>query len=290
MKKYIKRQPGSLVEKIESIREKLKTQQRAMSELEKGKLEAINKELKEVYFKDLPFEGASGYSDYSHIYFKLKRPGDKYLTEICSITIRKSDYQLKRPDQIGLSYYSTTDVSDFEINRLIILGKIAQVVKDHGDAILETIEEIVQPYKNIMNPLRKAMWKAESNIGSLQNEINDVIHYKATRKLFKEGFEFEDGRECIYVRNDYRVCSIKKVKFLDWTNDNRKSLTVELTRKVQTYGLDEKTGLYKYFDEEDRVEIHSKVRTFNISHIIEKVKEELRNELVADKVEEALEL
>ena len=116
MKKF-KRQPGFLVDKIEEIKKKFKVQQKAMSELEKGKLEAINKELKEVYFKDLPFEGASGYSDYSHIYFKEKRPGDKYLTEICSITIRKSDYQLKRPDQLGLSYYSTTDVSDFEINR-----------------------------------------------------------------------------------------------------------------------------------------------------------------------------
>ena len=84
MKKYIKRQPGSLVEKIESIREKLKTQQRAMSELEKGKLEAINKELKEVYFKDLPFEGASGYSDYSHIYFKINV--DTTLCLVCFIS------------------------------------------------------------------------------------------------------------------------------------------------------------------------------------------------------------
>jgi len=284
--KKIKRQPGSLVDKISEIKAKLETQQKALSELEKDQLEATNKELKEVYFKDLPFEGASGYSDCSYIYFKEKRPDDKYLTEICSITIRKSDYQLKSPDQIGLSYYSTTEVSDFEINRLITLGKIAQVVKDHGDAILETIKEVAQPYKNTINPLRKAIWKAESNIDSLKNEINDVIHYKATRKLFKEGAEFEDGRECIYVRNDYRVCSIKKVKFLDWTNDNRKSLTVELTCKTQTYDVDKQT----YVAGEDRVEIHSKVRTFNISHIIEKVKEELRNELVADKVEEALEL
>jgi len=286
MKKYIKRQPGSLVDKISEIKAKLETQQRAMSELEKSQLEAINKELKEIYFKDLPFEGASGYSDCSYIYFKEKRPDDKYLTEICSITIRKSDYQLKSPDQIGLSYYSTTEVSDFEINRLITLGKIAQVVKDHGDAILETIKEVAQPYKNTINPLRKAMWKAESNISSLQNEINDVLKYKATRKLFKEGAEFEDGRECIYVRNNYKVRSIKKVKFLDWTNDNRKSLTVELTCKTHTYDVDKQT----YVDGEDRVEIHSKVRTSNVSRIIEKVKKELRNELVADKVEEALEL
>ncbi len=272
-----------LTDKINEIKAKLETQQKALSELEKGQIDAINKELKEIYFKDIPsFEGANGYSDYSNIYFKEKRPDDNYLTELCNITIRKSHYQLRRPDQLGLSYYSTSSINDFEINRLITIGKIAQIVKDHGDAILETIEEIGQPYRNTINPLRKEMWSAESEISLLEKEINDILKHKATFKLFKEGYEIpmdgKSGLERLNVRNDYVVSQIKKVKFRDWTNDNRKSLTIELTIKTSNYDFKKQ----EYVEGEDRFEVHSKVRASNVSHIISKVREELREELVGE--------
>jgi len=272
-----------LTDKISEIKAKLETQQKAMRELEKGQLDAIDKELKKTYFKDIPsFKGTDGYSDYSNIYFKEKRPDDNYLTELCNISIRKSHYQLRRSDQLGLSYYSTSTISDFEINRVITMGKIAQIVKDHGDAILETIEEIGQPYRNTISPLRKEMWSAESEISSLKKEINDILKHKATFKLFKEGYEIpmdgKSGLENVYVRSGYRVSQIKKVRFRDWTNDNRKSLTVELTRKTSVYNTEKQ----EYVDGEDKVEVHSKVRISNVSHIIGKVREELREELVGE--------
>ena len=275
-----------LTDKINEIKAKLETQQKALRELEKGHIDAVNKELNETYFKDIPsFEGADGYSDYSNISFKAKRPDDSYLREICNITIRKSHYQLKSCDQLGISYYSTSDISDFEINRLITIGKVAQIVKDHGDGILETIKEVSQPYKNTINPLRKVMWSAESEISSLENEIKAILKSKAIYKLFKEGYEIPmDGRsglERIYVRHDYIVSQIKKIKFLGWTNDNRKSLTVELTCKVMDYDTEKRT----YVDGEDRVEIHSKVKTSNVQHIINKVREELREELITEELE-----
>lgn len=272
-----------LTDKINEIKAKLETQQKALRELEKGQIDAIDKELKKTYFKDIPsFEGTDGYSDYSNIYFKAKRPDNSYLTEICNITIRKSHYQLKHPDQLGISYYSTSDISDFEINRLITIGKVAQIVKDYGSDILETIKEISQPYRNTINPLRKEMWSAESEISSLKKEINDILKFKATFKLFKEGYEIpmdgKSGLENVYVRSDYRVRSITKVRFRDWTNDNRKSLTVELTRKTSRYDIEKQ----EYVDGEDRVEIYHKVRVSNVSHIIGKVREELREELVGE--------
>jgi hypothetical protein len=280
-----------LTDKISEIKAKLETQQKALRELEKGQTDAINKELNETYFKDIPsFEGADGYSDYSNISFKAKRPDDSYLREICNITIRKSHYQLKSCDQLGLSYYSTSDISDFEINRLITIGKVAQIVKDHGDGILKTIKEVSQPYKNTINPLRKVMWSAESEISSLENEIKAILKSKAICKLFDEGYEIPmDGRsglERIYVKHDYIVSQIKKIKFLGWTNDNRKSLTVELTCKVMDYDTEKRT----YVDGEDRVEIHSKVKTSNVQHIINKVREGLREELMNEKILYKIEL
>ena len=271
-----------LTGKISEIKAKLEIQQKTLRELESSKLESINKELKEVYFKDIPsFEGATDYSDYGNIYFKAKKPDNSYLTEICSITMRKSHYQLKHSDQLSLNYYSTSDISDFEINRLITLGKVAQVVKDYGDDILETIKEIGQPYTNTINPLRKEIWSAASEISSLEKEINDILKYKATFKLFKEGYEIPmDGRsglERVHVRGDYVVSQIKKVKFSEWTNDNRKSLTIELTIKTSNYDTEKQI----YVEGEDRFEVHSKVRVSNVSHIISKVREELREELVS---------
>ena len=127
-----------------------------------------------------------------------------------------------------------------------------------------------------------------SEIDSLRGEINDVLKYKATRKLFMEGYEVpmdgKSGLETIYVRNDYRVNQIKSVKFLSWTNDNRISLTIRITRKTTVYDVDKQM----YVDGESEVEIHRKVRVNNVSHIISRVKEDLRKEL--EMVEKDLEV
>ena len=86
------------------------------------------------------------------------------------------------------------------------------------------------------------------------------------------------GLEKLNVRNDYVVSQIKKVKFRDWTNDNRKSLTIELTIKTSNYDTEKQI----YVEGEDRFEVHSKVKISNVSHIIGKVREELREELVSE--------
>ena len=103
-----------------------------------------------------------------------------------------------------------------------------------------------------------------------------------------EGYEVpmdgKSGLETIYVRNDYRVNQIKSVKFLSWTNDNRISLTIRITRKTTVYDVDKQM----YVDGESEVEIHRKVRVNNVSHIISRVKEDLRKEL--EMVEKDLEV
>ena len=132
------------------------------------------------------------------------------------------------------------------------------------------------------------MWAAESEISILKNEIKDVLKFKAIYRLFDKGYEIpmdgKSGLEIVHVRNDYRVNQIKKIKFIRWTNDNRKSLTIELTRKITAYNLEKQA----YVEEESEFEIHSKVKIYNVQHIINKVMEELRHELVADKVAEEL--
>ena len=62
--------------------------------------------------------------------FKIPKENHKYPQEICSVRFSKSNYTYNNFDKIGLNYYSTTEVCDWEINRLVLIGKIAQVVKD----------------------------------------------------------------------------------------------------------------------------------------------------------------
>jgi hypothetical protein len=135
---------------------------------------------------------------------------------------------------------------------------VSKIVKNDYKEIIEYTRSLSMKNKNSIKKLNKQSWELEKEISQLELENREIKKLENLNKLFK-GVNIE--RQTVYVRHDYRVTEVKNVKFLSWTNDNKKSLTLELT-SVGGSWVDGKWVV------EDRKSIHDKVRLDNVSHLI----------------------
>ena len=199
-------------------------------------------------------------------YFRLY---DKERNEICTLSLRGNTYSDPKPTHIVLGYYCTQTKSDnlIELDRLNMLGMVSKIIKNDYKEIIEYTRSLSMKNKNSLKKLRKQSWELEKEISQLEKEDRENKKLESLNKLFK-GVNIK--KQSIHVRNDYRISEVKKIKFLNWTNDNKKSLTIELTYEQFKWNQD---GVHTF---EDRTDVYNKVRLDNLNYIIN----DLENEIV----------
>ena len=117
----------SKVEKLKSLEKELVLLRGRYNKVFKKKHSEMNTFFKE-YFVGLPFTNIGGY-DQDSFHFSLNN--GEYDKEICKLDLRKNDWKSNKFDDLRISYYSTSESSEFELNRLITIGKIAELVKNY---------------------------------------------------------------------------------------------------------------------------------------------------------------
>ena len=263
------------MKKIEKLEKKILNYDEKIGKLQlESKIELAD-HFQTTYFKGLPLTSFRGH-DCDTIEFKIPKKNHNYPQDICSVRLSSSNYYTSGDfNRIGLSYYATSEVSDWEINRLVLIGKIAQVVKDEKESILDSVKTITSKNNKSISKLRKEIWDSEKEIKEIKTEELRVNRINSLDSLFKEGMEFSDDdlRRC-YVRNNFQIRCISKIKFLRWTNDDKLSLSVEITTSYPNWGFDEngkeKTG--KIIN----TEVYNKVRLFNVDCFLnEKIKDNI---------------
>jgi len=199
-------------------------------------------------------------------YFRLY---DKERNEICTLSLRGDTYSDKKPTHIVIGYYSSQTKSDnlIELDRLNMLGMVSKIIKNDYKEIIEYTRSLSMKNKNSLKKLRKQSWELEKEISQLEKEDRENKKLESLNKLFK-GVNIK--KQSIHVRHDYRISEVKNIKFLSWTNDNKKSLTIELTYEQMKWNQD---GNHTF---EDRTDVYNKVRLDNLNYIIN----DLENEIV----------
>ena len=257
-KKIIKVMKNIKIEKLELKNSKLEDQ---ISELREETRTEVSSFIKKHYF---PF--VNGIEFDGDTYFRLY---DKERNEICSLSLRKNSWEDKTPNHIVIGYYSTQVKSDnhIELDRLVTLGIVSQVIQTRSNEIIEDTRTLSMKNNNLRNKLLKQSWELEKEISQLIKEDRDIKRLESLNKLFK-GVNIK--KQSIHVRHDYRISEVKNIKFLSWTNDNKKSLTIELTYEQMKWNQD---GNHTF---EDRTDVYNKVRLDNLNYIIN----DLENEIV----------
>ena len=205
-------------------------------------------------------------------YFRLH---DKERNEICTLSFRKNSWEDKTPNHIVIGYYSTQVKSDnhIELDRLIMLGTISKIVKNDYKEIMEYTRSLSMKYNNLRKKLLKQSWDIEKEISQLEREERELKKESNLSKLF-EGVDVDD---CIVnVRENGCISNTKHIKILNWTNDNKKSVTIKLTSDFYEYDYDKKE--YKSVE---RVFVYDKVRVYHLNDFINNLEKYLpKKELV----------
>tara|TARA_R100001443_G_scaffold20619_1_gene32724 strand:+ start:16542 stop:17312 length:771 start_codon:yes stop_codon:yes gene_type:complete len=210
--------------------------------------------LKNSYF---PFIDEVKFAGEDYIYLNNKDG-----KEICTLSLRKKHWNDVNFNYMEIGYYSTrvSTNDSFEMDRLITLGKITEIVKTNSESILFDIHNLRKENSKEISKLSKEKYSLEKEINTLNKEIKDKAKEENLKTLFN-GTNIEPTY--IQVRGNTHVSNVKNIKFKRWTNDTKRSLTIEFTCDHNIYNFEEEK-----YNTTTRVFEYDKVRLDNVRHFI----------------------
>jgi len=253
--------------KIEKIKQESKILYDEKHEIEASK-KAEFKTTISKYFSDCLEEGDE--LDVSERSTTFRRPHEEYSYKKEILTIYyDSSWRKEEIEKLKTSFYSTSDSSEFELRRMVLIGKVGQVILDFSDDIIAELNQITSKYKEELSKLNSSIWDLEKQITHFKNDIDKFEKENLLEKLEKEGIEFElKERETngslpeMYVKTNYTVYRVKGIRLLSKTSSG-KSADIEL--KTISRNWDNTTNTYK---DVENIVVEKKVRMDKINYFL----------------------
>jgi hypothetical protein len=143
----------------------------------------------------------------------------------------------KEDARLKLSYYTTNTQSEFELNRLISLGKIAQIVKSNSERIMRDITDIKKSDLERENELYAIQNTYEKRISEYRKAELENRKVEVELLLRGEGVVFEKEVWFEFKRNyTNRITSIKILE----VSKSGKTCAVEYITAGRSKGREER--------------------------------------------------
>ena len=161
------------------------------------------------------------------VYFKMAHPEYSYKKELFTLYLRDNWNEDGRAFKgIDLSYYTTSTKGDnsWELRRLQMLGKIAEVIEDQHGLIVDAANNAVNAFKEEYAAVYKEMNELGSEIRGVEDLIRIVLKEKIEKDLKGEGVTFEKGRQ-IGLKWNYTP-NVINIKLVDLSKSGKKGTAV----------------------------------------------------------------
>jgi len=253
--------------KIERLELSLKSFNKAVWGFEKEEENELSNIGKEIFKDSLIFDDVEIVSrGHSNGSLEVVRPREdyKYSKGICEINVRQDwvgDNTYKR--NIKLSSYSTSDSSDWELERLMVLGSVAKTLKENKEIFIKQIDEVKDRNKATAKKLYANKYSCENEIRDLKKGLREIEANEKYTKLRNEGLEFDDNKlGYIDVNVNRSISGIKHLQILSLTPSGL-SATIRVKTVNQYYDYETK----KYTPKLETLEFKN-VRMKNINQCI----------------------
>jgi hypothetical protein len=198
----------------------------------------------------------------------------EYESEIFRVYLRKTNPYTHQSefDQIGLSYYtsSANSYTEFETDRIILLGKVAEIVKKHQryeqGGLLQKYNHIISEYDTLENAngsvnintspglygrqlidISDKVWELEEELEKIEQfEVDKRAEDRLKQAFSSKGIQIkkqDNGRrKSIKVKVGQAVCDVERIKILRYVNpETAKSVDVHFTVIPQIYNVEDET-------------------------------------------------
>ena len=163
------------------------------------------------------------------VYFKMFDPQRGYNKEIFSLYLKENYFgEGDRYSAVDLSYYttSTSGVDEWELNRLQLLGKLAEVVKDNQFSILHAANKVIPAFKEEYEVAYQLQNMISTAINDIDVRIRQLIVERVEFDLKNDRVEFTKGVE-VQLKYNYTP-RILSIKLIDFSKSGKKATAVFL--------------------------------------------------------------
>ena len=163
-----------------------------------------------------------------------------YTKELFSLYLRDNwdfDDKGKKFKGLDLSYYttSTKGVDKWELNRLQLLGKAAEIVLNHQDRILDRVNNTAIRFKAEFNNVFTQIQEVQKEIGEVKTQIQDIKSAQLLTELLNTGVSFDEDVYVELKRSDKRPSRFSWIKV---TEVKGKTCTVSMKNESYTHSED----------------------------------------------------
>ena len=161
------------------------------------------------------------------IYFKMAHPDVTYKKELFTLYLRDNWSEDGRAFRgIDLSYYTTQTSGDnsWELRRLQMLGKLAEVVEDQQGILVDAANAAAASFKEEYKEVYAQMSEIGKELSGVQQLITLIEKEKIELDLKGEGVTFSKGRG-IQLKYNYTP-TIKSIKLVDVSKSGKKGTVV----------------------------------------------------------------
>ena len=195
----------------------------------------------------------------------------KWKKDILTLYFKSKDWRSSEISEIDTSFYSTSDNSLFELQRMVLLGKVGEILIDHSDDIIAGHNKITSDYAGTLRKAEMAVQELELVLRAFGKEIEDIENKVIQDKIDTGCVEFkmrDDNPRTLPnldIRWDWDLNNIQKIEILSKTASGL-SANIKVKRCFKQYDYDnEDEGVTKLIYQEDTFD---KVRMSKINHMI----------------------
>jgi len=194
------------------------------------------------YFDEVLEEGDTIKVSRNNLEFTRPQEGYNYNKELLTLYFKQKNWEDEEADRIQTSFYSTTSNDEFELRRMILIGKVGQILLDFKDDILGAYNQVQSQFKDALDKKDKEFYDLKNQIRELKSQIKEIEKQQLLDKLEGEGikldYELDENTPSyklpsIELKFDYQVQGVRSIKILNKTKSGKSAtLQVELVRKA----------------------------------------------------------
>lgn len=156
-----------------------------------------------------------------YFYIKRKRENESYSREMITIYAKQSYGNDSKILNLDTSFYSTSENSIFELERMVVIGRVAQLLLDKSEELISNLEFYYANYSKDSRALYKQRWGVEAQVKDLEKQLESINDSEVLDKLNK-GVYFENPVQLTFRFND-----TSWIKYLKVKERKRASVTIE---------------------------------------------------------------